>query len=167
LLRKALREQDLQRFGGSSLATNLSPESCLAESVKKKILVVDDDDAIRTMVERVLRREQFDVESARDGFEAIEKLARNDYATVLLDLMMPRVDGHGVLRFLENERSAPAPWVIVMTANMQGAHATADAKPVFRVVPKPFDIRQLVSHVKECYSKAPEETSLDQEAAAS
>lgn len=115
-----------------------------------KVLVVDDDDAIRSMVERVLRREQFDVESARDGHEAIEKLARNNYAAVLLDLMMPRVDGHGVLRFLETERPAEKPWVIVMTANMQGASDTASAKPVFRVLPKPFDIRQLISHVKEC-----------------
>jgi CheY-like chemotaxis protein len=117
---------------------------------KKKVLVVDDDDAIRSMVERVLRREHFDVESARDGYEAIEKLARNNYATVLLDLMMPRVDGHGVLRFLETERPAEKPWVIVMTANLQGASETARAKPVFRVLPKPFDILQLISHVKEC-----------------
>jgi len=122
----------------------------LSEQPKKKVLVVDDDDAIRSMVERVLRREHFDVESARDGFEAIEKLARNNYAAVLLDLMMPRVDGHGVLRFLETERPAEKPWVIVMTANMQGANETAAAKPVFRVLPKPFDIRQLISHVKEC-----------------
>ena len=78
----------------------------------KKILVVDDDDAIRNMVERVLRREHFEVESARDGFEAIEKLSRNDYATVLLDLMMPRVDGIGVLRFLETEQKTLAPRVI-------------------------------------------------------
>lgn len=121
---------------------------------KKKILVVDDDDAIRSLVERVLRREQFDVESAKDGHEAIQKLAKNDYATVLLDLMMPRVDGHGVLRFLESERPVEKPWVIVMTANMQGAHDTAKAKPVFRVLPKPFDIQQLVSHVKECHQLA-------------
>jgi len=123
-------------------------------SEKKKILVVDDDDAIRSMVERVLRREHFDVESARDGHEAIQKLAHSDYATVLLDLMMPRVDGHGVLRFLERERPAEKPWVIVMTANMQGAQETAEAKPVFRVLPKPFDIKQLISHVKECHQLA-------------
>ena len=117
---------------------------------KKKVLVVDDDDAIRTMVERVLQREHFEVESARDGHEAIEKLTRNDYATVLLDLMMPRVDGHGVLRYLEQEKPGPKPFVIVMTANMQHAADTAAAKPVFRIVSKPFDIRQLVSHVREC-----------------
>lgn len=117
---------------------------------KKRILVVDDDDAIRTMVERVLKREQFEVESARDGHEAIEKLTRNDYATVLLDLMMPRVDGHGVLRYLEQTKDASRPWVIVMTANHQGAADTAQARPVFRVLSKPFDIRQLVTHVREC-----------------
>ena len=115
---------------------------------KKRVLVVDDDDAIRAMVERVLKREQYEVESARDGFEAIEKLTRNDYTTVLLDLMMPRVDGHGVLRYLEERPKAPP--VIVMTANLQGAHETASAPPVFRILSKPFDIRQLVSHVDEC-----------------
>ena len=122
----------------------------MSDQPRKKILVVDDDDAIRNMVERVLKREQFEVESARDGYEAIEKLTRNDYATVLLDLMMPRVDGHGVLRYIEESRPEPSPFVIVMTANHQGASDTAGAKPVFRVLSKPFDIRQLVSHVREC-----------------
>lgn len=115
---------------------------------KKRVLIVDDDEAIRMMVERVLKREHYEVESARDGFEAIEKLSRNDFTTVLLDLMMPRVDGHGVLRYLEERPKAPA--VIVMTANLQGAQETAGAPPVFRVLSKPFDIRQLVSHVNDC-----------------
>ena len=88
---------------------------------KPKVLVVDDDDAIRAMVERVLKREHFEVESARDGFEAIEKLTQNDYGAILLDLMMPRVDGHGVIRYLEKERDTPRPWIILMTANVQGA----------------------------------------------
>ena len=120
------------------------------QHTKKKVLVVDDDDAIRTMVERVLQREQYEVESARDGYEAIEKLTRSDYATVLLDLMMPRVDGLGVLRYLEESREVPKPFVIVMTASMHGAAETAAARPVFRILSKPFDIDQLVSHVREC-----------------
>lgn len=128
------------------------------QSSKTKILVVDDDDAIRNMVERVLRREQFEVESARDGFEAIDKLTRNDYGTVLLDLMMPRVDGLGVLRYLETEHQTP-PRVIVMTANMQGAEESVEARPVFRVLPKPFDIRELVAHVKDC-SAAEQDTAV-------
>lgn len=119
---------------------------------KQKILVVDDDDAIRTMVERVLKREQFEVDAARDGHEAIEKLTRNDYGTVLLDLMMPRVDGHGVLQYLETKKNAPRPWVIVMSANLQSASETKSAKPVFRILSKPFDIGQLVSHVRDAHS---------------
>jgi DNA-binding response OmpR family regulator len=115
-----------------------------------RVLIVDDDDAIRSMVERILRREKYDVDSARDGFEAIQKLAERDYGTVLLDLMMPRVDGHGVLEYLERERDAPRPWVIIMTANLPSASAAAGSRPVFRVLPKPFDIRQLITHVREC-----------------
>jgi DNA-binding NtrC family response regulator len=117
---------------------------------RKPVLVVDDDDAIRTLVERVLRREKFEVESARDGHEAIEKLSRNDYATILLDLMMPRVDGLGVLRFLERERPHVGKSVIVMTANLHGAAEAATAAPAFTVLPKPFDIRQLIGHVRKC-----------------
>src|SRR5215212_1003223 len=123
----------------------------LVNPPKHKVLVVDDDDAIRIMVERVLKREQFEVDGARDGHEAIEKLTLNDYGTVLLDLMMPRVDGHGVLQYLDNEHKAPRPWVIVMTANLQSASATAHAKPVFRVLSKPFDIGHLISHVREAH----------------
>lgn len=122
----------------------------MAQSTPERVLVVDDDDAIRGLVERVLRREKFAVDVARDGHEAIEKLSSNEYETILLDLMMPRVDGHGVLRYLENERQMSSPRVIVMTANLAGADSTKEAKPVFRIVSKPFDIRQLVSHVREC-----------------
>jgi DNA-binding NtrC family response regulator len=117
---------------------------------KKPVLVVDDDDAIRTLVERVLRREQYEVESARDGHEAIEKLSRNDYGTILLDLMMPRVDGLGVLRFLESERPNVGKSVIVMTANLHGATEAAMAKPAFTVLPKPFELDQLITHVRNC-----------------
>ena len=115
-----------------------------------RVLIVDDDDAIRVMVERVLRREKFDVDSARDGFEAIEKLSRNDYGTILLDLMMPRIDGHGVLRYLVTDRQSSQPAVIIMTANLQSALDTIDALPVKCVLPKPFDIRNLVERVREC-----------------
>ncbi len=121
-----------------------------------RILIVDDDDAIRIMVERVLKREKFEVDSARDGFEAIEKLSRNDYGTVLLDLMMPRVDGHGVLRYLITDKTSSQPAVILMTANLQSAAETVDALPVRCVLPKPFDIRHLVERVKQCCSTGEE-----------
>jgi DNA-binding response OmpR family regulator len=118
-----------------------------------RILVVDDDDAIRVMVERVLRREKYEVDSARDGFEAIEKLSQNDYGTILLDLMMPRVDGHGVLQYLEQNRPEVKGSVIIMTANLPSGSDAARRQPIFRVLSKPFDIQQLVANVRECTGK--------------
>ncbi|MEK6373614.1 MAG: response regulator [Acidobacteriota bacterium] len=114
----------------------------------KRILVVDDDDAIRTMVERVLRHERFEVDSARDGFEAIEKLSSNDYATVVLDLAMPRVDGIDVLRFLARENPNLERKVIVMTANLAGLEVVR-AKRVAAVLTKPFDIRSLIEQIRD------------------
>jgi DNA-binding response OmpR family regulator len=102
------------------------------------------------MIMHILRREKFQVECARDGFEAIEKLAKDDYTTILLDLMMPRVDGIQVLRFLEHQRNAPKPWVIVMTANLNIAPETHGAKPLFSILAKPFDIMELINHVRLC-----------------
>ena len=122
----------------------------MPETTPNRILVVDDDDAIRVMVERVLRREKYDVDCARDGYEAIEKLSANDYGTVLLDLMMPRVDGHGVLQFLEKNRPDVARNVIIMTANLPSGSDAAKRQPIFRVLSKPFDIQQLVENVREC-----------------
>ena len=113
----------------------------------KRVLIVDDDDAIRTMVERVLRRENYDVDCARDGFEAIDKIAHNDYGTILLDLMMPRLDGLGVLDFLESNRPELGRSVIVMTANVLGANDAVRAGRVSRVLAKPFDLNQLLEYV--------------------
>ena len=101
------------------------------------------------MVQRVLRREAFEVDCARDGFEAIEKISKNDYSTILLDLMMPRVDGVGVLRYLENSDPALAPSVILMTAAADSATEAAQAGPVVALLRKPFDISELVAHVRQ------------------
>ena len=126
------------------------------ENEPERILVVDDDDAIRHLVERVLRRERYVVDTARDGFEAIEKLSRNDYGTVLLDLMMPRIDGVGVLNFLERTRNENAPAVIIMTANLHSVGDVHRKKPVAGVLPKPFDLGELIQYVRQCQASEEE-----------
>jgi DNA-binding NtrC family response regulator len=130
------------------LTTIGAPEGILTIDDSKRVLIVDDDDAIRTMVERVLRREAFEVDSARDGFEAIEKLAQNDYVAILLDLMMPRVDGLGVLQFLERYRPELSPAVIVMSANVPGATDAMREGRVSRVLSKPFDLNEMLEYVR-------------------
>jgi len=114
-------------------------------------LVVDDDEAIRDLVALILGRNGFTVDCARDGFEAIQKLAVRDYSVVVLDLMMPRVSGFGVIHFLRDRKEQALQNVIVLTA----AHVRRIyQEPVFEVVTKPFDIYQLVECAKACSAQS-------------
>ena len=92
-------------------------------------------------------REHFRVDCAADGFEAIEKIAHNDYDTIVLDLTMPRANGMDVLHYLEREKPRGRRNVILMTANVPPPEA-ATAQPVSGVLTKPFDIRNLVDQVR-------------------
>lgn len=113
----------------------------------RRVLVVDDDDAIRVMIERVLRSHHFAVDTATDGFEAIQKIVKNDYASILLDLSMPRVDGVGVLRFLQEKRPELERAVIIVTADVPRATEVAGAAGV-RILAKPFDIVELLAELR-------------------
>ena len=113
-------------------------------SGERRALVVDDDAAIRVLVSRVLQRQGFEVDCARDGCEAIEQLLQYDYDLIALDLMMPRIDGFGVVRYLTDHMPEKLASVIVMTAFGQRAlHAVCP--PVTRFVEKPFDIALLIA----------------------
>lgn len=82
----------------------------------KRILVVDDDDAIRALLFTILRRRGFKVDSARSGREAMERCARCRYSVMLLDLMMPQMDGFEVLNVMAKMPQGERPVVIVLTA---------------------------------------------------
>lgn len=113
-------------------------------SAEQYALVVDDDIAIRILVTRILQRHGFRVDCARDGAEAIEHLLQQDYAVIALDLMMPRIDGFAVIRYMTEHMPAKLQNVIVMTAFGQSAlHQVCP--PVTRFVEKPFDIESLVA----------------------
>src|SRR6185295_19120814 len=71
-----------------------------AELIAMNVLVVDDDVAIRTLVTRLFARRGDKVQSAVDGDAAIECLKTHTFDLIVLDLMMPRTDGFGVLTYL-------------------------------------------------------------------
>jgi DNA-binding response OmpR family regulator len=114
-------------------------------SSKARALIVDDDNAIRFMVGKILEREGFDVEEARDGKEAIEKIKDCDYAMILLDLMMPRTDGFYVLKSLAEVCPEQLARVVVMSA----LPSDYLPKPIPFVIPKPFDIERLTRYARE------------------
>ncbi len=107
-------------------------------------LIVDDDSAVRTLLTTICGRLGLRVKSAVDGVEAIEKIAANGYDVVLLDLMMPRMNGFEVLDALVPATTRPA--VIVITAQSEKQTSALVKHPVVHtVVRKPFDLEELQS----------------------
>ncbi len=104
-----------------------------------RVLVVDDEPAIRALVTKIVERAGFPVESARDGADAIEKLEAREYAVVVVDLMMPNIDGFGLIDYLK-KRTHERPAVIVISAGDPGAFRQLDGAMVHSIVRKPFDI---------------------------
>jgi CheY-like chemotaxis protein len=111
---------------------------------ERRALVVDDDASIRILVTRILTRNGFVVESARDGAEAIEKVLEHDYNVITLDLMMPRIDGFAVMKYISEHRPELLRNVIVVTA--YGPNVMEKVCPsVVRIVEKPFDLNALLA----------------------
>jgi CheY-like chemotaxis protein len=116
---------------------------------EKRILIVDDDDAIRALLLTVLRRRGFDVDTARNGVEALERCNRCNYALLLLDLMMPRMSGWELLEHLAPRiKEKKVPLVIVLTAGLEPAGL--DPEVVVGAIRKPFDIPMLMDMVLGC-----------------
>src|SRR5690349_17307342 len=83
----------------------------------RRILVIDDDLAIRVLLQAVLKRMKFDVELAEDGAAGLERLQRDPaYDLVLLDLMMPRLNGYEFIEQIGKRDGNHRPHIIVFTA---------------------------------------------------
>lgn len=111
-----------------------------------RILVVDDEERIRKLVRMYLERNGFEVEEAEDGKEALDKALGNAYDLIILDLMLPGMDGRKVCEEIRKKSDVP---VIMLTASgdessrIHGFELGADDYVV-----KPFSPRELVMRVK-------------------
>lgn len=124
------------------------------EQVKNpKILVVDDEERIRRLVRMYLERNAFDVEEAEDGQEALDKALENQYDLIVLDLMLPGMDGRDVCAALRQQNNEVP--IIMLTAagdemsRIHGFELGADDYVV-----KPFSPRELVMRVKALLKRA-------------
>ena len=119
-------------------------------AVAKRILVVDDDAEIRRLLTAILQRHDLVVDVAADGGEATELLRQFQYAVVLVDLMMPGVDGFTLLaRIAGNEVIAP-PVVLVITAADRASIQRLDTQRIHGIVRKPFDPDEIARLVVAC-----------------
>lgn len=111
-----------------------------------KILVVDDEERIRRLLKMYLERENYEVEDAENGEQALEMALNEDYDLILLDIMMPGIDGIEVCQELRKTKATP---IIMLTAKgeeanrVQGFEVGTDDYIV-----KPFSPREVVLRVK-------------------
>jgi CheY-like chemotaxis protein len=115
-----------------------------------RILVADDDLSIRQLVCTIVKREGYEVDCVCDGEEAIEKLKTHEYAVILLDLMMPRLDGFGVIAYLKEHSPAHKPVVLVITAYADQSFKEVDPAIVSGVLRKPFEVADLGGVISLC-----------------
>ena len=108
--------------------------------------MVDDDPSTRLLLEKFLVRKGFHVDVAEHGGEAMTRLQARDYGVIMLDLMMPVLDGHAVLAFLRKENPSLLDRVVVVTAYPGPLSSTELG--VRAVVSKPFTF-DLLSNVLE------------------
>lgn len=111
----------------------------VAVAIQGRVLVVDDEPAIRALVTKIIQRAGFPADSARDGQEAIAMLDAHPYAVLVVDLMMPIVDGYGVIQHLK-ERGGHRPAIIVISAADPTSLRRLDGSMVHSIIRKPFDI---------------------------
>jgi DNA-binding response OmpR family regulator len=114
------------------------------------VLVVEDDPAIRRLVRMVLEREGYRVDVAADGVEAVLKLGLTDFDVIILDLMMPNLDGFTFMNTLSEHEPERLRRIIVTSAASPNVIRDRMHGAPFDLLPKPFDIQQLAARVRSC-----------------
>jgi DNA-binding response OmpR family regulator len=124
--------------------------------VTKKILIADDEPSIVTAVEFLLRREGYEVEIARDGSEAIERIEASRPDLVVLDVMMPQKSGYEVCRSIREREDWRDIKIIMLSAKGRDAEVTKGMTMGADVyVTKPFSTRDLMGRVKALLERSP------------
>lgn len=113
-----------------------------------RVLIAEDDASIRRLLATTLRRRRLEVEAAEDGHAALQALQRARWDVLITDLMMPRVSGWDVLRWLGEHPERRPSSVIVVSATDRDLLRDLDPAVVNAIIFKPFDVLQLGAYVK-------------------
>jgi DNA-binding NtrC family response regulator len=114
---------------------------------KQRILVVDDEESLRTSLSMNLEREGYRVTSAADGEEAIHILHSEGFDLILLDIKMPRVDGYDVLKHVKNQNTSTKVVMLTGAADLKNA-LDAKALGAEEFLSKPFKYADLLITIK-------------------
>jgi DNA-binding response OmpR family regulator len=115
-----------------------------------KILIVDDEPNIVMTLEYTFKKQNFEVFIARDGSEAMQILETVIPDVVLLDIMMPNIDGYQTLKYIKKNKKLEHTKVIFLTAKNKASDIEKGmGLGVDKYITKPFSIKNIVSEVNE------------------
>ncbi|HEX3582907.1 MAG TPA: response regulator [Thermoanaerobaculia bacterium] len=114
----------------------------------KRVLIVDDEKDVRDILFTVLQQRGIQSDCAANGREALDLIGQHPYVVVVLDLMMPEVDGFAVLDRLRESGTMPV--VLVLTAADQGLIDRLDASLIHGLIRKPFEPAEIADVIAAC-----------------
>ena len=118
--------------------------------MKRKILIVDDEPNIVMTLEYTFKKQNFEVYIARDGSEALHILEKDVPDVVLLDIMMPNVDGYQTLKHIRKTPSLKNAKVVFLTAKNKASDIEKGLKlGADKYLTKPFSVKKIVSEILE------------------
>jgi DNA-binding response OmpR family regulator len=129
-------------------SSNNTPPQRLAPTDKKRVLVVDDDLPLRGMLSAALRQQGFQVYIAGDGGEAQRALTLNHPDIILLDLMMPDINGWDFLQKLKETGFIGKIPIIVISAHLHSDPQAVLQMGVSAMLPKPFNLDDLFALIE-------------------
>ena len=122
---------------------------------RRKILLVDDSSTTRMLEQMILRKGDYDVVCAADGAEAVVKAAQVQPDLILMDAMMPKMDGYeAVKRIREHEELRNTPIIMVTTRSEAANVEKGFASGCTDYVTKPIDASELLAKIRNCLVRA-------------
>jgi DNA-binding NtrC family response regulator len=117
-----------------------------------KILIVDDERAIRRTLKEILEYEKYDIDEAEDGEIGLEKIEKNNYDVIILDIKMPKKDGIEVLTEMQ-QKGIDTPVIVLSGHGNIETAVEAVKKGAFDYIPKPPDLNRLLITVRNAMDK--------------
>ena len=124
----------------------------IIHQVRMKILVIDDERSIRNYLKELLEDEHYEVTTAEDGKDGVEKALAESYDAILCDIKMPRMDGHEVLDAL-NQAGCDTPMIMVSGHGDIDTAVSCMHKGAYDYLTKPLDLNRLLFSLRNATDK--------------
>ena len=139
------------KIDAPTMAMPSAPQPSQAPIPGQRALVADDDPVTRYLIANILGQRRIAFDEAANGYEAVKQLKEHDYTLVFLDLLMPRIDGWGVIDWLRRSKTK-APRIFVITGVKDQTLSVADRELVSGLIYKPLDPNEVDRVVQQSLS---------------